>query len=36
MKEKAAPGPCKKCGEPIQPGQLWMPRLGAHVACRKS
>jgi hypothetical protein len=27
-------GRCSRCGAPIQPGQLWLVRTGAHVACR--
>lgn len=28
-------GRCSRCGAPIQPGQLWLVRTAAHVACRE-
>jgi hypothetical protein len=24
---------CPKCGQPIKPGQLYLPEKGLHVAC---
>ena len=27
--------PCRRCGRPVQPGQLWLPAKSEHVACSR-